>query len=185
MSRIGKMPILLPKNVKVNVEGSEITIEGPRGRLSYRFPPDIAMETKDCELRIICSSESQQAKAFYGLTRSNIYNMVKGVVNGYSKELELVGVGFRAQSQGKVVNFNLGFSHSINFNVPEGITIETPKPTQIIVRGIDKVKVGEVAARIRSLYPPESYKGKGIRYLGEVIKLKAGKAQVSAGTGGK
>lgn len=184
MSRIGKKPITIPKNVTINLDGSCVIVEGPKGRLNFNLPPDVSIDKTDSELRLSCSSSSGVAKATFGLSRSLIYNMVKGVTEGFSKELEIVGVGFRAQLQGKTLNLNLGFSHPINFPVPDGITIEAPKPTQIIVRGIDKIKVGETAAKIRSFFPPEPYKGKGIRYAGELIRRKAGKAQVSSGAGG-
>lgn len=184
MSRVGKKPIIIPKNVTIHIDGSCITTEGPKGKLNFHLPAHLSADKTDSELRLSCSSSSREVKATYGLIRSLIFNMVKGVSEGYSKELEIVGVGFRAQSQGKLLNLSLGFSHQISFPVPDGITVEIPKPTQIIIRGIDKAKVGEVAAKIRSFFPPEPYKGKGIRYAGEPIRRKAGKAQVSSGAGG-
>lgn len=176
MSRIGKKPITIPDNVKINIDQNKIIIEGPKDKLEHNVPDSIRMESKDGKLLLTRTSDSKINKSLHGLTRAIIQNMIVGVTQGYLKELEIVGVGYRAQLQGRILNLQLGFSHPINLPVPEGITIEIPKPTQILVKGADKAKVGEVAAKIRSFYPPEPYKGKGIRYAGEYVRKKAGKA---------
>jgi len=179
MSRIGKKPLAIPKDVKVEVRDSSIYIEGPKGKLSRTLSNRISIELKDNQIFLKRSSDTKTDKSLHGLYRALLANMFKGVTEGYVKELEIIGVGFKAQLQGNKLNMQLGFSHPVNFSVPEGIKIETPKPTQIVVRGIDKEKVGEVAAQIRSVYPPEPYKGKGIRYVGEYVKKKVGKAQAT------
>lgn len=175
MSRVGKKVILIPKNVKIDISNGLLHVEGPKGKLQYHLPESIQAELKDSQLIVNRLSDSKMDTSLHGTARSIIYNMVKGVTEGFVKELEIVGVGFRAQVQGKKLNIHLGFSHPINFTIPEGIVIETPKPNQIFVKGIDKVKVGEVAAEIRSFYLPEPYKGKGIKYAGEYVRRKAGK----------
>jgi large subunit ribosomal protein L6 len=180
MSRIGKKPIAIAKDVKVELKDNAIFIEGPKGKLSRVLPKQILAETKDNQIFLKRSSETKLDKSLHGLYRALIINMIKGVTQGYSKELEIVGVGFRAQVQGNALNMQLGFSHPVTFTVPEGIKIETPKQTQIIIRGIDKEKVGEIASEIRSICPPEPYKGKGVRYAGEHVKKKIGKAQAAA-----
>jgi large subunit ribosomal protein L6 len=176
VSRIGKKPVDIPTNNKVEIKQGIISIDGPKGNLKKAIHPRIKVEVKDKQIIITRASDSNQDKSLHGLTRSIIFNMVKGVNEGYSKELELRGVGFRAQSSGKVLNLQLGFSHPIVFPILEGISVQTPKPTQIIVEGIDKEKVGSVAAKIRSFYKPEPYKGKGIRYKDEYVRHKVGKA---------
>lgn len=176
MSRIGKKSILIPEGVKVTLDQNLVTIEGPKGKLEHKVPGSIRIESKDGTLLFTRSSDSKMNKSLHGLTRAIVQNMIVGVTQGYLKELEIVGVGYKAQIQGRILNLQLGFSHPINFPLPEGIAIETPKPTQIVIKGIDKAKVGEVAAKIRSFYPPEPYKGKGIRYVGEYVRKKAGKA---------
>lgn len=180
MSRIGKKPLAIPKDVKVEVKDASVYVEGPKGKLSRRLHERINLEIKDNLVYVKRRGDTKQDRALHGLYRALICNMIKGVSEGYVKEMEIVGVGFKAQVQGGALNMQLGFSHPVNFPLPEGIKIETPKPTQIIVRGIDKEKVGEVAAQIRSVYPPEPYKGKGIRFAGEYIKKKIGKAQASS-----
>lgn len=175
MSRVGKKPILVPKNVRVNIDSNNIIVEGPKGKLAYNFPGIFKPRVEDSTLLIDMSSPLKSDRARYGLMRTIINNMIIGVTEGFSKELEIQGVGFRAQVQGKKLSLVLGFSHPIEYDIPEGITIETPKPTQIIVKGIDRVRVGEVASKIRSFYKPEPYKGKGIRYVGEYVRKKAGK----------
>lgn len=182
MSRIGKKPVILPAAVKAALVASVITIEGPKGKLSYALPPDFKVEIKDKQICVSRPSDEKQAKATHGLIRSLLNNMAIGVDEGYSKQLDISGVGFKAQVQGKVLNIQLSYTHPINFNIPEGITIETPKPTNIVIKGIDKAKVGEVAAEIRDFYRPEPYKGKGIKYAGEHVRRKAGKA--AAGSAG-
>jgi len=176
MSRIGKKPVEIPKNVKASLDSNKVTIEGPKGKLSMKIHYRLTVEIKDDKLIVARKTDSKLDRSLHGLSRSLVANMVKGVTDGYQKELEIHGVGFRAQVQGKQLNMQLGFSHPINYEIEEGITIETPKPTSIIVKGIDKIKVGEVAAEIRGFYKPEPYKGKGIRYKGEYVRRKAGKA---------
>ncbi|MBI5123888.1 MAG: 50S ribosomal protein L6, partial [Candidatus Omnitrophica bacterium] len=162
-----------------------ITIEGAKGKLTYNIPPRFKVEAKDNKVTVTRPSDEKQDRATHGLIRSLINNMAIGVSSGYMKELEITGVGFKAAAQGKVLNIQLSYTHPINFNIPEGITIETPKPTNIVIKGIDKVMVGKCAAEIRDFYRPEPYKGKGIRYAGEHVRRKAGKAVAGAGgTGG-
>jgi len=175
MSRLGKKPINVPDNIKVFIDKGIITIEGVKGKLEYKVPEPIKVELKNNQIDISRPSDSDEDKSLHGLVRTLINNMIKGIVEGYKKELEIRGVGYKAQVQGKTLNIALGFSHPIEYPIPEGITIETPKPTIIIIKGIDKIKVGEVAAELRSLYKPEPYKGKGVRYMGEYVRHKAGK----------
>ena len=181
MSRIGKKPVAIPGGVKVAVSSSTITIEGPKGKLNYSFDPNFKVVVKDNSVTVTRPSDAKQDKATHGLIRSLVNNMIIGVTEGYKKELEITGVGFKAAVQGKVLNLLLSYSHPINYNIPEGITIETPKPTIVIIKGIDKAKVGEAAAKIRDFYRPEPYKGKGIKYAGEHVRRKAGKAVAGAG----
>lgn len=176
MSRVGKKPILIPKNVKVSVTGNTVLVEGPKGKLIFDAHPNITVEAKADQIIVSRRSDEKSDMALHGLTRSLINNMVVGTTAGYQKELEIQGVGFRAQVSGKKIVLQLGFSHPVDFHIPEGIVIEAPKPTQIIVKGIDKQKVGETAAEIRAIFPPEPYKGKGIRYVGEYVRKKVGKA---------
>lgn len=176
MSRIGKKPIQIPKNVKVGINGNTISIEGPKGKLTFETHPDMKAEAKEEQLIVSRNSDDKSAMSLHGLTRTLINNMIIGVTSGFQKELEIIGVGFRAQVSGKKLVMQLGFSHPVEFHIPEGIVIETPKPTQIVVKGTDKQKVGEIAAEIRAFYPPEPYKGKGIRYAGEYVRKKVGKA---------
>lgn len=179
MSRLGKKPISVPQGVKVSVVDGAAVVEGAKGTLTFPLAPQISIEVKDNQINVLRKGAAKQDKAFHGLTRAMLANMIKGVTDGYVKELEIQGVGFKAQAQGDKLTMSLGFSHPVNFSVPEGIKIETPKATQIVIRGIDKQKVGDAAAKIRSIFPPEPYKGKGIRYSGEYIKKKVGKAQAS------
>ncbi len=176
MSRVGKTPIEVPAQAKVEVQGDLVKVEGPKGKLIHRLPPGLVLERADAQLQLKRSSEDSSAKSLHGLHKTLIANMIKGVIEGFSKELELNGVGYRAQVSGKKIEMFVGFTHPVVFQIPEGITVETPKPTQIVVRGTDKQLVGQVAARLRAYAPPEPYKGKGIRYAGEVIRRKAGKA---------
>jgi len=176
MSRLGKKPVDLPSGVKASLAGENaIRIEGPKGKLEYSYDKKFKVEIKDNKVFINRPSDEREDRSRHGLMRSLISNMVTGVSTGYSKELEVRGVGFKAQVQGNKLALNLGYSHVINYIIPSGITIETPKPTQIKVSGSDKAKVGEVAAEIREFYPPEPYKGKGVRYAGEFVRHKAGK----------
>jgi large subunit ribosomal protein L6 len=176
MSRIGKNPIAVPSNVKVSITQSLVTIEGPKGKLEQPIPLAIKVEAKDNSIVVTRLNETKQSKSNHGTIRQLLFNMVKGVVDGYQKELEIQGVGFRAQVQGQFLNMQLGFTHPVNFPFPADIKITTPKPTQIVVAGIDKFKVGEIAANIRKVFLPEPYKGKGIRYVGEYVRRKQGKA---------
>ena len=184
MSRIGKKPLPVPEGVKVNINQSIITVEGKNGKLSYTFPERFKVELKDKTIVVGRPSDAKQDKAHHGLIRSLLNNMLIGVSQGYKKELEITGVGFKAQVQGKVLNLQLSYTHPINYNIPEGITVETPKPNLIIVKGSDKMMVGKVASEVRDYYRPEPYKGKGIKYSGEQVRRKAGKAVAGAGGAG-
>lgn len=176
MSRIGKKPIRLSKNIKVSLQDGQVIVEGPKGKLEFKLPEGISVFIGEEEVIVNRASDSKRHKSLHGLTRSIINNMVIGVSEGFSKELEIIGVGYKAQVQGKTLTLQLGFSHPVNYPIPTDVTIETPKPTSVVVKGIDKFKVGQVAAEIRALCPPEPYKGKGIRYVGEYVRRKAGKA---------
>ena len=184
MSRIAKKSIVLPAGSNATVAAGKITLEGPKGKLDYAIPQGFKVEVKDGKISVARPSDAKQDKATHGLVWSLINNMVKGVTAGYTKELEITGVGFKAAVQGKVLNIQLSYSHPINYNIPEGVTIETPKPTIIVIKGIDKQKVSEAAAEIRDFYRPEQYKGKGIKYTGEHVRRKAGKAVAGAGAAG-
>jgi len=174
MSRVGKKPIDIPAGVKATIENGNISVEGPKGKLEHRVPSGLKISEKD--KKIVVESISPEQGALQGLTRSIVANLIKGVTEGYVKQLEIKGVGFKAQVQGaKTLEILLGFSHPVRYPIPEGITITAPKPTQIVVAGIDKVKVGEVAAEIRGYFKAEPYTGKGIRYVGEYVRHKAGK----------
>jgi large subunit ribosomal protein L6 len=183
MSRIGKKPVAVPAGVKAAIAGGVVNIEGKLGKLSYKVPDRFKVEVKDSAITVSRPSDSKQDKATHGLIRSLINNMIIGVTEGYKKELEITGVGFKAAVQGKVLNIQLSYTHPINFDIPEGLTIETPKPNIISIKGIDKQKVGEAAAEIRDYYRPEPYKGKGIKYAGEHVRRKAGKAVAGAAGG--
>lgn len=176
MSLIGKKPIDIPNNVKVKILESRVFVEGPKGKMELQIPYGIQVKTDDSKVLVKRTTDNKFNKSLHGLVRSIINNMIIGVSSGYAKELEIHGVGYRGQVQGKALQLQLGFSHQINYPIPEGITIETPKPTNIIIKGIDKQKVGQTAADIREFFKPEPYKGKGIRYVGEYVRKKAGKA---------
>ncbi len=176
MSRIGKKPVAIAQGIKVNINNSEVCVEGQKGKLKYNLPGRVSVEIKDNQVWVKSPLQSRADRSLHGLSRSLIANMIKGVSEGYAKELEIQGVGFRAAVQGNSLSLILGFSHPVNFAVPADIKIEVPKPTQVVVKGIDKERVGEIAAQIRRIYPPEPYKGKGIRYLGEAVRKKVGKA---------
>jgi large subunit ribosomal protein L6 len=177
MSRIGNAPVQIPSGVDVTVAGGTVTVKGPKGTLSRTIPGDIEINQADGELTFVRPNDERQNKALHGLTRSLVNNMVVGVTDGYKKELEIVGVGYRAEAQGaNALRLNLGFSHPVNVTAPDGITFEVPVPTQVVISGIDKEVVGQVAANIRSIRKPEPYKGKGVRYAGERVLRKAGKA---------
>jgi len=179
MSRIGKKPLSIPKDTKIEVKDGLVEVQGPKGKLQFPLSSRLGVEIKDSQLSVTRKVDTKMDRSMHGMTRAIIANMIKGVNEGYAKELEIIGVGFRANIQANTLNLQLGFSHPVNFAIPEGIKIESPKQTQIIIRGIDKELVGEVAAEIRSIFPPEPYKGKGIRYSGEKVKKKIGKAQAT------
>jgi large subunit ribosomal protein L6 len=177
MSRIGQAPIAIPTGVDVKIEGRVITVKGPKGELTRTVPATISVQQIDHELRVARPDDERDNRALHGLTRSLVNNMVVGVSDGFVKELEIVGVGYRATAQGpNKIELALGFSHPVHVDAPEGITFEVPTPTTIAVRGFDKELVGQVAANIRKIRKPEPYKGKGVRYAGERILRKAGKA---------
>lgn len=176
MSRIGKQPVLLPKGVEVEIKSNVISLKGPKGNLSFSFNSLIKVEVVDNTLLVKRSTNSKAAKSLHGTTRAIINNMVKGVTEGFKKELEIIGVGYRAQTKGKNLDLSIGFSHPVEIAIPANLKVSLPSNTRITIEGIDKEKVGEFAAKIRSLYPPEPYKGKGIRYLGEEVRKKLGKA---------
>ena len=175
MSRIGKKPIAVPQGVKVQIGKSEITIEGPKGTIQRPIPVRVRIELKDNVLSVNRFTDIKQDKALHGLMRSLLVNMIKGVTEGYVKELEIIGLGYKAQVQGKNLNILAGFSHPVNYEVPDGVTVETPSQTEVLVRGVDKQKVGQVAAEIRAYRPPEPYKGKGVRYADERVVIKEAK----------
>ena len=177
MSRIGKTPVNVPAGVDVTVADRAVTVKGPKGTLSREIPGDIEVVIDDGTLSFTRPGDDRHNRALHGLTRSLVNNMVIGVTEGFKKELEIVGVGYRAEAQGpSSLRLNLGFSHPVNVQAPDGITFDVPQPTQVIVNGIDKEVVGQVAADIRSIRKPEPYKGKGVRYAGERVLRKAGKA---------
>jgi large subunit ribosomal protein L6 len=181
MSHIGKKPINIPDGVEVDISNSGlVTVKGKLGELSESFNSDLSIEKEDNILTVKIPSNTKKFKELHGLTRSLIANMIEGVCSGYSKELNLVGVGYTADAKGPYLLLNLGYSHPIYFGKPEGITFETPSPTSIIVKGTDKQAVGQVSAKIRSLRKPEPYKGKGVRYSDEVVRRKAGKKVAGA-----
>lgn len=175
MSRIAKYPVELPKGVEFSQSGLNLTIKGSNGTLSMELNPEIELVAEDNQLTVKARSGSRFSAAMSGTTRSLIANMAQGVSAGFEKKLELVGVGYRAQAQGKKLNLTLGFSHPVEYAVPEGITIETPSQTEILVKGADKQQVGQVAAEIRRFRPPEPYKGKGVRYADERVVMKEAK----------
>ena len=175
MSRIGNKPIAVPAGVEVKIEGQHITVKGAKGTLERDVNPEISMKLEDGTLTIARSGEDRRNKSLHGLTRTLINNMIQGVQNEYTKELQINGVGYRVQKQGNNLNMSLGYSHPVIYNAPEGISFDVPNPNTIIVKGIDKEKVGQIAAEIRTKRPPEVYGGKGIKYAEEVIRRKVGK----------
>ena len=175
MSRIGKMPIEVPSGVEVKVEGTLATVTGPRGTLAQAIPTSISVRQEGNQLVVERPDDQREHRSLHGLVRSLMANMVEGVTKGYEKQLEIQGVGYRVQAQGADLVFSLGYSHQIPVKAPEGITFEVASPTRFSVKGIDKQQVGQVAADIRRLRKPDPYKGKGVRYAGEVVRRKAGK----------
>ncbi|MEX2323411.1 MAG: 50S ribosomal protein L6 [Acidimicrobiia bacterium] len=179
MSRIGKSPVQLPSGVTVEISGSEVTVKGPKGTLTRRFHDKVAFSQEDGVVTVTRVDEERESKALHGLSRALLANMVVGVSEGYRRELQTVGVGYRAALKGKDLELQVGFSHPVEVAAPDGIDFEVPEPTQIVITGIDKERVGQIAADIRSIRPPEPYKGKGIRYANEQIRRKAGKSGVA------
>jgi len=175
MSRVGKQPIAVPAGVKAAIDKEIIKVVGPKGKLDFSLPYGVKVEQKDNQLIVTRVSDIKDHRMKHGLVRALINNMVIGVTEGFLKELEIQGVGFKAHLSDKKLVLNLGFSHPIEYDIPDGINIETPKPTHIKISGIDKQQVGQVAAEIRHFYKPEPYKGKGVRYVGEYVRKKAGK----------
>ncbi len=180
MSRIGKKPITVPKGVTVQVSGSEVKVKGPKGELSATLHPDISVEIKPEEVNVKVNGSDNFHNALHGLWRALLNNMVNGTTRGYERKLEIVGVGYRAEMKGSNIQMTLGFSHPILFKPPKTIKIETPSPTNIVISGVDKQLVGQIAAKLRSFRPPEPYKGKGVKYENEYIRRKAGKAAAAA-----
>ena len=176
MSRIGNKAVEIPEKVKVNVnDDGAVSAEGPKGKLNWKLPRGITASVQDNRVSLMREAETRNVKALHGLSRSLVHNMVQGVSQGFSKQLEIEGVGFKAAVQGSTLNLNLGFSHPIPFQIPQGIKITVTEATKINIEGADKKLVGQVAADIRGFYPPEPYKGKGVRYAGEQIRRKVGK----------
>jgi large subunit ribosomal protein L6 len=176
MSRIGRQPIEVPGGVDVEIEGTHVSVKGPRGTLERSLHPEMKLVQEDSTIRVERPSDEAMHRSLHGLTRTLVANMVEGVTKGYEKRLEIVGVGYRAQLGGQDLDIAAGFSHPVIVQCPEGLEFEVPQPTRITVRGNDKQAVGEIAAKIRKIRPPEPYKGKGIRYEGEHVRKKAGKA---------
>ena len=175
MSRIGKRPVAIPSGVTAAIEGKTLSVKGPKGTLTLSLSDEIAYAVEDGQISVKPANDGKVARAYWGMQRTLVSNLVEGVTNGFTKILDITGVGYRAQSQGKTLRLQLGYSHDVNYDVPEGIEIKTPDNTTVEIRGIDKQKVGQVAAEIRRWRKPEPYKGKGIRYRGEYIFRKEGK----------
>ncbi|MGD8698807.1 MAG: 50S ribosomal protein L6 [Gemmatimonadales bacterium] len=178
MSRVGKKTIVVPKDVSVNIDGGRVKVRGPKGEIERQFDPAMQIKLEDGELRVNRSSDRREDRALHGLTTALLSAMVTGVVDGFEKKLEIVGIGYRAESQGKALRFHLGFSHPVIYEPPAGITLALESPTVVSVSGVDKEKVGQAAAEIRAFRPPEPYKGKGVRYRGEHVRRKAGKTAI-------
>ena len=176
MSRIGRLPITVPSSVDVTIDGRQLTVKGPKGTLSRSLHPDITVSREDDNLVVTRPTEQKTHKQLHGLTRTLVNNMILGVTDGYRKGLEITGVGYRATLNGRKLTLNLGYSHPIEIEPPDGISFEVENPTRLAVVGIDKELVGQIAAQVRSTRKPEPYKGKGVRYAGEVVRRKAGKA---------
>jgi large subunit ribosomal protein L6 len=175
MSRIGKKPIPLPKGVDFSINGNTVKVKGPKGELMHTFTPSMKVRVENDEILVERPNDDKNERALHGLTRALINNMVQGVTEGFKKTLEIVGVGYKAEKKGKTLVVTVGYSHPVEYAEPAGITLTTPAPTVIVVEGIDKQKVGQVAAELRQFRKPEPYKGKGIRYQGEQVRRKAGK----------
>jgi len=175
MSRIGKQPVTIPAQVKVNVQGQKVSMEGPKGKLQFDLPRHTSAKVDGANILVSRKGDGAEARALHGLSRAILNNMVKGVSDGFVKKLEIQGVGFKAAVQGNAITLNLGYSHPINYPIPAQVKVTVEENTKITVEGPDKQKVGQVAAEIRGFYPPEPYKGKGVRYQGEQVKRKEGK----------
>jgi large subunit ribosomal protein L6 len=175
MSRIGKKPVVVPAGVTAKVDGQLVSVKGGKGQLEFRVPDEVSVVVQDNEIKVDPRDNSKRARAMWGTARARVNNLVVGVTNGFEKKLEITGVGYRAAVQGKVLQLALGYSHDVNYPIPAGIAIATPKPTEITISGVDKRQVGQVAAEIRALRGPEPYKGKGVKYANEFIFRKEGK----------
>jgi len=175
MSRIGKKPVPIPSGVTASVDGQQVAVKGPKGELKHVLVEEVIAKIEDGSIEVAPRDDTQAARAMWGMSRTLVANLVTGVTEGFTKKLEITGVGYRAAVQGSNVQLQLGYSHDILFPIPEGIQVQCPKPTEIVITGIDKQKVGQVAAEIRRFRPPEPYKGKGVRYAGEFILRKEGK----------
>jgi large subunit ribosomal protein L6 len=181
MSRIGKKPVAIPAGVSITVGASDVKVKGPKGELSLPVPASCKVTQENGEIIVTRAGDEKFMRAAHGTTRAHLNNMVKGVTTGFTKDLEIIGVGYKAEAKGTTLTLTIGYSHLVNFPVPQGVTVETPEPTKIKVSGIDRQKVGQVAAEIRAVRPPEPYKGKGIKYIDEYIERKAGKSAVGSG----
>ena len=175
MSRIGKKPVPVPAGVQASVEGQTVKMKGPKGALQVRLPDEVAAALDKDVLKLTPRAETKRGRAMWGLSRSLVANLATGVTNGFERRLEITGVGYRASMQGKNLQLALGYSHDVIYPIPEGIAVATPRPTEIIITGVDRQKVGQVAAEIRAFRPPEPYKGKGVKYAGEYVFRKEGK----------
>jgi large subunit ribosomal protein L6 len=175
MSRIGKQPIAIPPKVKVEIKGQNVSVEGPKGKLNFELPRRTSLKVEGANVLVSRQGDDAQAKALHGLSRALVNNMVRGVSEGFVKKLEIQGVGFKAAVQGKTINMNLGYSHPINYAIPDQIKITVEENTKITIEGPDRQVVGQVASELRGFYPPEPYKGKGVRYVGEHVQRKEGK----------
>jgi large subunit ribosomal protein L6 len=175
MSRIGKKPVVVPAGVTAKVDGQLVSVKGAKGQLEFLVPDDVSVTQQDNAIKVDPRNDSKRARALWGTSRARVNNLVIGVTSGFEKKLEITGVGYRAAVQGKVLQLALGYSHDVNYPIPAGITIVTPKPTEIMISGIDKQQVGQVAAEIRAIRGPEPYKGKGVKYANEFIFRKEGK----------
>jgi len=182
MSRIGRKPVEIPSGVSVSIGASEVTVKGPKGTLKLSIPATCKVAQEGATLNVTRANDEKPVRAAHGTTRAHLNNMMRGVTTGFMKELDIVGVGYKAEAKGQSLTLTIGYSHLVNYPAPEGITIETPEPTKIKVSGIDRQKVGQVAAEIRAVRPPEPYKGKGIKYIDEHVERKAGKSAVGSGT---
>lgn len=181
MSRVGKLPIPIPTGVQIQVTDGVVRVEGPKGKLEHRLPSAVTVEVSDGSLKVTRKDDSRQTRALHGLTQRIVGNMVRGVHAGFTRNLEIVGVGYRAEAKGQSLQLSLGYSHPILFQLPPGVQARTERPTSITLESIDRQLLGETAAMIRRLRPPEPYKGKGIKYVEEVLRRKAGKAAGAAG----